>query len=137
MRSSDNSGLKRQFRTGLTQRFVSDFFFRSVHFKNNPSRKNIKTISLRVSLSFSHAHFCGLGGKRTVRKNANPVFSTFGQGADSIWVDFTRACVSDFSPKEPKESFVPRVSAPLVFELLRPVCHFLNFTFLGINIKIF
>ena len=39
--------------------------------------------------------------------------------------------------KEPKEIFVPLVSGRAIFSgCLRPVCHFLNFTFFGNNMLV-
>ena len=78
MRPGNNPGFERKLGAGFAQCFVGNRFFRAIHFKNNPSRENIKAISLRISFSFSHAHFGGLGGIRTIWKNTNPVFAGFG-----------------------------------------------------------
>src|SRR3989338_2390248 len=60
---------------------MSYFFVHPIHFEDNTSRKNIEAISLRVTLAFSHSDFCSFGGKRSVRKNANPIFTGFSQRA--------------------------------------------------------
>src|SRR3989344_803132 len=76
--SADNSDFYWQFTAGFAQSFSGDLFIHAVNFENNSSRKNVKAVALWITLSLSHAHFSRLGGVRSVRKNTNPVFASFG-----------------------------------------------------------
>jgi hypothetical protein len=56
--------------------------------------------------------------------------------ADSIWFERIRPPSVALRPNDPKDTVIPRVSGVTFDMSVRPLCHFLNFTFLGINIKI-
>src|SRR3989344_6422308 len=81
MHSRHYSGLDRKLGTSLSQSLFGHFCIRSVHFKNYSTRQHIKTISLWISFSLSHAYLSRLGCIRTIRKGAHPVLAGLGKGS--------------------------------------------------------
>src|SRR3989344_2156004 len=114
---------------------------------STPSTSN-KILPGRTSISYpwgsplplpmpTSAAFCVNGLSGNTRIQIFPALSSVRLivlRADSSWFDLIRACDCAFNPKEPKASVIPRVSGETFLGFLRPVCHFLNFTFLGNNI---
>ena len=73
--SGNDFCLYRQFRSRLAERLMRLGRRKPINLKQNPSRLHLKTVPLRIALTFAHADLRRLLRVGPVRKNTNPDFS--------------------------------------------------------------